>query len=257
MSFGGAPPPSGYIEGADALKKSLDGRGFDRIEEVHGSTYRDCSTVIIVPSRDDKFHWRVVQAWQNLIAPMNTRRGFFFVVGDEVGKAYNNTIKNILADPNLSTWKYVLTLETDNLPPPDAHIRLIEAIEEFALDGVGGIYFTKGEIQRPMAYGSPEEFRRTGVLDFRPLDIRDALNKGRVIEVNGIAMGCSLYRMELFRQIPEPWFVTVNDIVEGKGAQGFTQDLFFAQKAKLAGKRFGVDLRVKVGHLDLASGVVY
>jgi len=251
------PPPSGMIEGVEALTKSFDGLGFERVQTTHGATFKDCSTVIIIPSRDDKFHYRVVQAWQNLIAPMNQKRAILFTIGDEVGTAYNNMIRNILADPQLSTWKYVLTLEADNLPPPDAHVRLLEAIEEFHFDAVSGIYWTKGEINMPMAYGNPDEYRRTGVLDFKPLDIREALNHGRVVEVNGIAMGCSLYRMDLFRQIEAPWFVTVADVVEGKGPQGFTQDLYFCQRAKQVGKRFGVDMRVRVGHLDLASGVVY
>lgn len=224
---------------------------------MHGSTYQDSSTVIIVPSRDEKFHHRVVQSWQNLISPMNQKRAFIYTIGDEVGKAYTSMIANILADPNLSTWKYVMTLEADNLPPPDAHIRLLESIEEFKLDAVSGIYFTKGAINMPMAYGDPEVFRSTGVLDFRPLDIRTALTRGSVVEVNGIAMGCSLYRMDLFRQLAAPWFVTVADVIEGKGAQGFTQDLYFCQRARQAGKRFGVDMRVRVGHLDLNDGMVY
>jgi hypothetical protein len=75
--------------------------------------------------------------------------------------------------------------------------------------------------------------------------------------VCGIAMGCALWRMDLFRDIPPPWFVTVADVVPGKGIQGFTQDLFFCQKAVLAGKRFAVDMRVKVGHLDINTGHVY
>jgi len=250
------PQPT-YIEGAAALEKSMSGLGFERVQAVHGTTYRDSSTIILIPSRDDKFHYRVVQSWQNLIAPMNQKRAFIYTIGDEVGKAYTSMVKNILADPNLSTWKYVMTMESDNLPPPDAHIRMLESIEEFGLDAVSGIYFTKGDINMPMAYGSPEEYKRTGVLDFKPLDIRTALDKGNVVEVNGIAMGCSLYRMELFKQIEPPWFVTVADIVEGKGAMGFTQDLYFCQRAKQAGKRFGVDMRVRVGHLDLATGVVY
>lgn len=249
---------STYVEGAQAIKASLDGLGFERVHHVPGSTYRDTSTIVIVPLRSPKVHYRVIQAWQNLIPPMNQKRAFLFVTGDEVGKAYTNTIASILKEPNLSTWRYVMTLESDNLPPPDAHVRLLESIEEFGLDGVGGIYFTKGDIQQPMCYGDPAEYIRTGQLDFKPRDIRAALTAGdRVVECCGIAMGCSLYRMDLFRQIESPWFVTVSDIVEGKGAQGFTQDLYFAQRAKMAGKRFGVDMRVRVGHLDEASGIVY
>jgi hypothetical protein len=250
------PQPT-YIEGVDALKSSLDGLGFERIQTEHGSTFKENSTVIIIPSRDDKFHYKVVQSWQQMIAPMNAKRAILFTINDEVGVAYNNMIKGILADPNLSKWKYVMTLEGDNIQPPDAHIRLLESIDEFGLDAVSGIYFTKGDIQRPMAFGDANVFKETGVLDFRPLDIKDFMNKGRVVEVCGIAQGCSLYRMDLFRQIEPPWFVTVSDLVEGKGAMSMTQDLYFAEKAKRAGKRFGVDLRVKVGHIDLGTGIVY
>jgi hypothetical protein len=252
------PPQPQWIEGPDALKRSLDGLGFERVQKHSSSTYRDSSTIIIVPSRSEKFHFRIVNSWQNLIAPMNQKRAFIYVINDEVGKAYTTTIQNILKDPQLSTWKYVMTLESDNIQPPDAHIRLLESIEEFGFDGVSGIYFTKGDVNMPMCYGDPEAYRQTGVLEFAPRDIRAALTaSNRVVECNGIAMGCSLYRLDLFRQIEPPWFVTVNDIVEGKGVQGFTQDLFFCEKAKRAGKRFGVDLRVRVGHLDEASGVVY
>lgn len=240
----------------EAAEQLSAGLGFERVEVVHGTTYRDCSTVIIAPTRGTINH-RVVTSWQNLISPMNQKRAFLFAAGDEVGRAYDGLIKRILADPNLSTWKYVLTVEDDNLLPPDAHIRLIESIEEFKLDGVGGIYFTKGSINMPMAYGDPAEYARTGVLDFKPRDIRDALKAGQVMEVNGTAMGCTLYRMDLFRELDAPWFVTVADVIPEKGAQCYTQDLFFAERAKRLGKRFGVDLRVKCGHLDTTTGIVY
>lgn len=246
-----APPNMVSMEEVSA------GLGFDRVVAMKGHTWRDSSTIVIVPSREPMFHQKVVQGWQNLIAPMNQQRLWTYVIGAEVGKAYDGMIQNILNEPNLSRWKYVLTLESDNTVPPDAHIRLLESIEEHKLDAVGGIYFTKGDVNQPMCYGDPAEYARTGVLEFRPRDIREPLARGRVMECNGIAMGCSLYRMELFREIAGPWFVTVADVVEGKGVQGFTQDLFFCEKAKRAGKRFGVDFRVKVGHLDLASGMVY
>jgi hypothetical protein len=249
---------SSFVEGTDQINASLDGLGFTRIQHIPGSTYRDSSTMIIVPERANRFHVRVVQAWQNLIQPMNQKRGFIYVTGDEVGVAYTNTIKSILADPNLSKWRYIMTMESDNLPPPDAHVRLLESIEAFSLDAVSGIYFTKGPITMPMAFGDPAEYQRTGALDFKPLDLRASLEAGnRVVECNGIAMGCALWRMELFRQIEPPWFVTVADVVEGKGVQAFTQDLYFCEKAKRAGKRFGVDLRCRVGHMDLTTGEVF
>lgn len=233
------------------------GLGFDRIEAISGSTYQDNSTVLLVPTRG-MIHYKVVAAHEGLMPPMNQKRAKMFVAGDEVGHAYNNMIKNVLANPELSKWKYIMTLEDDNLPPQDAHIRLLESIEFGPkFDAVSGIYFTKGDWNMPMAYGDPEEYARTGVLDFKPRDIRDALRHGHLMEVNGIAMGCALWRMDLFRQVPAPWFVTVADVVPEKGPMAFTQDLFFCKRAKEAGKRFAVDMRVKVGHLDINTGLVF
>jgi hypothetical protein len=247
---------------------SKPGLGFERVEHIPGTTYKDNSTVIIIPTRgkyknaDGKeieglVSSRVVSAWQALISPMNQKRALLFASGHEVGQAYDAMIQMILAHPELKNWKYILTLEDDNLPPPDAHIRLLESIEWGNYDAVSALYFTKGEVSMPMAYGDPAEYARTGVLDFRPRDVREALAAGQIMPVNGIAMGCALWKMSLFREIPAPWYVTLNDLVPGKGVIGMTQDLSFCQRAIQAGKRLAVDLRVKVGHLDIGSGTVY
>ena len=244
------------MQPVSAAAESLRPLGFERIETLPGTTFRDNSTIVVCPTRGMISH-RVVGAWQNLIAPMNQKRAWLFAAGDEVGHAYNRLIEFILADPNLSQWKYLLTVEDDNLLPPDAHVRLLESIEAGPFDAVGGLYFTKGDFNMPMAYGSPAEYAATGVLDFRPRHVNECLAAGQVMEVNGIAMGCSLYRMSLFREIPAPWFVTVADLIPEKGVQCMTQDLAFCEKARRAGKRFAVDMRVRVAHLDVQTGIAY
>ena len=236
--------------------ENLKTKGFESVELISGSTYKDNSTIILIPTRGT-INYKVVQSWQNLIAPMNQKRAILFATGHEVGQAYNEMIKNILANPELSKWKYIMTLEDDNIQPADAHIRLLETIEWGKFDAVSGLYFTKGEYGMPMAYGDPAEYTRTGVLDFKPRDVREAIKNGNVMPVNGIAMGCSLYRMDLFREIQGPWFVTLNDVIPDKGPACFTQDLYFCERACKAGKRFAVDMRVKVGHLDVNTGIIY
>ena len=232
------------------------GLGFDRVIAIPGSTYRDQSTIVVMPSRDARIHYRVVAGLQSLIAPMNHKRAMMFCIGDEVGIAYDNLITAILADAELSTYRYIMTIESDNLVPPDAQKRLTETIEAGMWDAVSGLYFTKGPVNMPMAYGDPAHFESTGDLEFRPRDVAACLAAGRVMPVNGIAMGCALWRMDLFRTMPKPWFVTVNDLMDGK-AMGFTQDLWFCRQARLKGHRFAVDTRVKVGHLDITTGEVY
>jgi hypothetical protein len=250
----------------EALK--APGLGFERVEHIAGSTYKDSSTVIVIPTRGKYktekgeevlglIHQRVVSAWQGLIAPMNQKRAILFASGHEVGQAYNAMIQMILAHPELSKWNYVMTLEDDNIPPPDAHIRLLESIAWGNYDAVSGLYFTKGELSMPMAYGDPAEYARTGAMDFRPRDVKEALAAGQVMPVNGIAMGCALWKMSLFRDIPPPWYVTLNDVVPGQGVVGMTQDLEMCAKSVRAGKRFAVDMRVKVGHLNIGDGIVY
>jgi len=246
---------SGMMPIADVVPQ-FEGKGFEVVHHIPGSTYKDASTVVVIPTRG-MIHHSVVSRINGLISPMNQKRAILFASGHEVGQAYNAMIDMILKHPELSKWKYILTLEDDNLPPPDAHIRLLESIEWGNYDAVSALYFTKGDVNMPMAYGDPAEYGRTGVLDFRPRDVREALAAGQVMGVNGIACGCALWRMSLFRDLPPPWYVTVNDVVPGKGVQGFTQDLFFCQRAVQAGKRLAVDMRVRVGHLSIDSGVVF
>lgn len=274
----GAPPEGSRLVPAQEELSKSPGLGFDRIETIVGSTYKDNSTIIIVPMRgvmvhtDDPScksgdhrnckkpfaHQKVIASWLNLISPMNQKRMLMQVVGHEVGEAYNTAIKQILENPEWSKWQYIMTLEDDNLPPADAHIRLLESLEWSKFDAMSGLYFTKGDCGMPMAYGNPDDYRQTGLLDFRPRDVRAAIQQGNIMEVNGIAMGCALWKLSLFRDIPAPWFVTVADVIpERGGAVAQTQDLFFCERARKNGKRFGVDMRVKVGHMDIDTGIVY
>ena len=222
--------------------------GFERVEHVKKTSYQDSSMVIIIPCRTPHLHVKVVQAIQSLQWPMNQRRAMFFVTGAEVGKAYDDQLAAVLDHPELGKWRYLLTLEDDNIPPPDAVTLLVEAIEAGPFDGVGGLYFLKGDFNMPQCYGDPAEYSRTGVADFRPRDVASAIKQGAIVPCNGIAMGCSLYRMSAFRDIPRPWFKTNTSN---------TQDLFFCSKALGAGKRFACDTRCRVGHLDTVSGVIY
>lgn len=232
-------------------------KGFDRISKLHGSTWRDCSTVIIIPEREPWFHKRWIESFQSLISPMNSKRAAFFVVGDEVGHAYTNAIKNILSNPEISKWKYVLTIESDNLVPPDAHTKLLESIDAGPFDAVGGLYFTKGDVNQPMCYGSSADYAEKGILEFQPLDIRGALKASQVVECNGLGMGCTLFRMECFRRMEAPWFKTLSEWDPSAGAKVMTQDLYFFERGKKMGMRFACDTRVKVGHMDLNTGEVY
>lgn len=208
-------------------------------------TYRDLSTIMVVPTRG-VIPARVVESWMGLMAPMNQKFTRIFVQGMEVGDAYNQAVQLILDHPELSKWKYLLTVEEDNMPPPDGLLRLYESIDDYAV--VGGLYFTKGLDGQPMIYGNPK-----GVLDFVPqVPVPDTVQ-----ECNGLGMGFNLWRLELFREMEPPWFKTLQEWSPEAGGRAYTQDLYFFEQARRAGHRVACDTRIKVGHLDPQSGEVW
>ena len=227
-------------------------------------TYKNLSTVIICPTRggiDDRdqaardgvkrvgLSPRFVGAISGMMRPMNQQcAGPIFLSGMEVADAFNAGIEMILGNPWLSKFKYVLTVEDDNLPPPDGLLTLYTSMDEY--DVVGGLYWTKGEAGQPMIYGDP----KIQPLNFIPqMPIVD-----KVQHCNGLGMGFNLWKLDLFRKMEKPWFVTKQDYNPATGAVGcYTQDLYFYERLAKAGYRVACDNRVKVGHYDWSQDQVW
>lgn len=213
---------------------------------IRGNSYKDLSTIMVVPTRG-LIPSKVVQSMLGLASPMNQKFLRVFVEKEEVGNAYNIAIQMILDNPELSKWKYVLTMEEDNIAPPDGLLKLYENINKF--DAISGLYFVKGENGAAMIYGNPQDMP----MSFIPqLPIPD-----QVVECNGIGMGFALFKLDMFRKIPKPWFKTLQEYTPGQGMAAATQDLYFCQNAKKEGFRFSVDCRIRVGHYDYENDVVY
>lgn len=235
----------------------------------------------IMPLKNGMIHYKVVDSWESIVWPMNQHRTFRVVVtGMEVAAAYEELVMRAtdrdtadkLYGPQggdiISSCKFILTTEEDNIIPPNAVEDLFYSLytcpdcaEEIradtwtcpnghrGYDAVSGLYFTKTTPPRPMAYGNTAN----GPNDFRPQSVARAIEGAETIEVNGIAMGCALWRKELFAKVSQPWFQTIR---EGRKAE--TQDLYLCRKAKAeAGARFGVNCGVRVGHIDYATLRVY
>lgn len=213
---------------------------------IRGQSYKDLSTICIVATRG-MIPSKVVQSWVNLASPMNQKFTRIFIERMEVADAYNMGIETILANPELSTWKYVLTLEEDNCPSPNGLLRLYESIQQF--DSVGGLYWTKGENGQPMIYGDPSVMPKTFIPQLPKMEMLQ--------ECNGLGMGFTLFKLDMFRKVPKPWFKTLQEYVQGQGMRAATQDLYFFQEAAKYGCRFACDTRVKVGHWDNANQIMW
>jgi len=208
---------------------------------IKGSSWKKQRIVVILPSADMMSSKVALTHW-NLIFPPNNGVVRILAQGMEVGHAYSEAIQGILDHPDLSQWEYILTLESDNTPPQDGVIKLLEKMEahpEFAC--VGGLYFTKGEGGCAQIWGDPKD----PVLNFRP-QIPDV--NGGLVECCGTGMGFNLWRISMFRdeRLRRPWFKTL------AGAEGVgTQDLYFWGDARKYGYRCAIDCSVRVGHYDI------
>lgn len=216
---------------------------------LKGNTYRDLSTICIRPTRG-MIPAKVVQSWESLMTPMNQKFLRIMMIGMEVGEAYSQAIEFILNNPELSKWKYILTLEEDNMPSPDALLKLYEAINQ-GYDAVQGLYWTKGEGGMAMIYGNPNEF---------PLNFIPQIPKIDTVQAaNGLGMGFTLFKMSMFKdpKIEKPFFKTVQEFKPGVGVKVYTQDLQFFEKAGRLGYKFACATNVKVGHYDYDRDIVW
>lgn len=202
------------------------------------SNWKKLDTIMLIPA-GGYIPTKVAMALWNVYAPPNNAFYRMACVGMEVGEAFSTAIQNILDHPQLSQYKYIWTAEHDNLPAPDALVKLLaqmEAHPEFAW--ISGLYFTKGPEGVAQIWGDPRDTQ----MNFRPqAPIPNALQ-----ECNGTGMGCAVWRLEMFKdkRLRKPWFKT-----QTEGGVS-TQDLFFASDARQYGYRCAVDTSVQVGHLD-------
>ena len=216
-----------------------------RARIIRGGSWKRQRIVVIIPC-DAMIAARVALSHWNLIFPPNNGVVRILAQGCEVGKAYSSAIESILAHPELSTWEFILTLESDNTPPADGIIKLLEHMEahpEFAC--IGGAYWTKGEGGVLQAWGDPKD----PIANFRPQP--PDLNGG-LVECVGTGMGFNLWRMKMFhdKRLRRPWFVT-----QTSGGVS-TQDLYAWSDFRKYGYRAAVACDVKVGHID-SNGVIW
>lgn len=202
--------------------------------------------VVILPA-DHQMSTKVALSHWNLIFPPNNNVVRILAVGAEVGAAYSEAIESVLAHPELSKWEYILTIESDNMPPADGVLKLLKDMDDHPeLHCIGGLYFTKGDGGVAHIWGDPKD----PVLNFRP----QVPIPNTVQECCGSSMGFHLWRMEMFKdkRIERPLFRTLAS-KDGVG----TQDLEFWGKARKYGYRTAVDTSIAVGHYEASTDITW
>lgn len=140
--------------------------------------------------------------------------------------------------------KYLFFIDEDVTPPGHALRQLIYQAEHHPEGMVfGGIYCHKSPPAMPMI------FRGLGAGPYWDWKV------GEFFEVDGISMGCTLIRTEVFEKIEKPWFKTVDDASaywDGvPKAEVWTEDLYFCDKVRKAGYTVYADAQVLCEHWSI------
>ncbi len=152
--------------------------------------------------------------------------------GRKVDDSYNHIVETALADKA----DFIFTVEDDTFPPKDALVRLMKLFEKNENCAVGA-WYPKKEINRQGVHIEIIKGKRGAMPD-----------DGQIHEAYTMAMGCSVYPIEMFMKIPYPWFKTTENL---------SQDSFFSQLARENGYKLLVDTSIKCRHIDRRNGDIY
>jgi len=140
----------------------------------------------------------------------------------------NNAVREALE----AGMEYLFFVDHDNILPPDILIKLLQ----YNVEVVGCLYFERRYPHLPLIY--------TFENDFKTVRVEYDYPKG-LVKCDVIGLGCSLFKMEVFRQLEEPWFC-----YRYEGHEWGTEDIAFFHKLKDTGIPVYVDTNNTVGHLS-------
>lgn len=181
-----------------------------------------------------------------LSPPINFSVLFHIVRQKEIGLARNDIAKFALE----KDAKYLFFMGDDVEVPAHGLRQLIYRMEQDPEVGiVGGVYCAKARPAFPLV------FRENGKGSYWDWKV------GEYFEISGLGMDCTLIRTDIFKQIEEPWFKTVDTdgfLDNIQSAESWTEDLYFCKKVKEQTKyKIMCDAGVICNHWDVYNGVRY
>ena len=169
---------------------------------------------------------------EGLSFPNGTEVKIFNCWGRVVDDAYNTIVQEALNDHA----DYICTCEDDTFAPKDAIVKLMDILRKNPKSIVGA-WYPKREASKQGVHIELID----GVRQAMPSD-------GTIREAYTLAMGCTLIPIEVFLQIPYPWFKTTVNL---------SQDSFFSQLARESGYQLLVDTSIKCKHIDRKTGEIF
>ena len=203
----------------------------EHIQEIESEYISQGNTKILIVIPTEKKMTKMHPGLEKLITPTGCQIKYYNVFGLPVDEAYNNAAEVFIKDGA----DYMLTVEDDTFPPEDALVRLLEHCEN-GKHAIGAWYPKKNSVKEGVHIVLGDSRRR------------ELESDGKVHEVYTLAMGCTLYKADLFKYTSDPRFATTDNL---------TQDSFFSQKLRNLGYKLWCDTSIRCKHIDRDSGDVF
>lgn len=168
----------------------------------------------------------------NIVKPNGVAIKIYNSWGKKIDDSYNHIVETALND----NADYIVMVEDDTFPPDDAIVKLMELLKINPRSAVGAWYPMKDKSKQGVHIVLKDDKRQQ-------LGVDD-----KVHEVYTLAMGCSIFPVEMFRDIPYPWFKTTENL---------RQDSFFSQLAREHGWKLLVDTSIRCKHIDRITKEVF
>lgn len=178
--------------------------------------------LIGIPTRSEKTLVPLSWAWsfRAMVPPINTNLVVSQIQGMEVAAARNELAKQAIE----SKSDFIFFIGDDVVAPHHTLKQLLFRMQNDPKLGVcGGVYCSKCDPPAPLV------FRQDGHGSFWDWKV------GEYFEVTGLGMDCTMIRTEVFKQISQPWFKTVdsNKFLDNVNeADYWTEDLYFLKKVR-------------------------
>jgi hypothetical protein len=181
--------------------------------------------------------------WALTLAMMDRPLSFNYAFAPVHGKDVDEA-RNAIADLAVQhKVKYLFFLDDDVTPTKNCLTKLtyyLDQPQNKDVAVVGGIYCTKTDPAVPLV------FKDEGVGPYWEWKMGD------VFEVNGLATGCMLIRVEIFEQLEKPYFKTVDEpSTPTAGTTTVTDDLYFCKKVRDKNYKIVADSNIWCLHWDV------
>ena len=185
----------------------------------------------------------VMFAYHTMVHPMNYNNMVMQIKGQPIDKARNQFAEQAIS----SNVRYLFFWDEDVACPPQTIPELIYKMEHHPEAAViGGIYCLKRHPAEPLV------FRGNGngpYWDWKA---------GEFFEISGIGMGCTMIRVDVFRDLKKPWFSTYHNykpMMDGEsGVEAWSEDLWFCDRVVKTNKwKIYADASLICAHYDMTT----